>query len=97
MSTEDLRKLEELLDDVERRVKATTDEGIMGQWNTFQYVSNAQDSKLWAEGTPIGKQLLTNLRSQSNDLRDYIDSTMKFVNELRELVEKQRQINSENV
>lgn len=96
MFENDIREVRQLLDDMRQRVKDTSDNGIAGQYNTYHYVANSQDTKAWAQGTAIGKQLVADLQRQEAQLKEFMNYTLKFASIVEDHVAKQGVINEGN-
>ena len=93
MFESDIKEIRGILQNIVRKVSDTGDKGVSGQWNTYQYVANSQDTKAWAAGTKIGNELLNDLKKQSEQLKGFIESTKKFANICEEHLNSQEKIN----
>ena len=93
MFESDIREIRGILDTIVSRVSDTSDKGVSGQWNTYQYVANSEDTKAWAAGTKIGNELLSDLKKQTEQLEGFIQSTKKFAKIVEDHINSQEKIN----
>ncbi len=96
MFDEDIREIRTICENILNRLNDTSDSGVAGQWNTYQYVANSEDTKAWAAGTPIGNELRTELENQAAKLESFMTGTKEFVNALEEHADGQERINQGN-
>lgn len=93
MGDADIKVLREKLANIKNKINDTSDKGIAGQYNTFQYVAKSQHTRAWAQGTPVGSKLASDLEKESQQLREFMNMTLEFVNIVEDLIDKQGSIN----
>ncbi len=94
MVEEDIKKMRELIQKVEKFTNKTEDDGLKGQWNTYQYVANSEDTKAWAAGIPIGATLVKDLNKQQEVMLQYINLTLEYLKVLNNYVDSQEKTNN---
>ena len=94
MSDSDIKEIRSLIDDIRVKINDTSDKGIMGQWNTFQYVARSEDTRAWAEGSTIGKQLVARLNQNQENLKSFAESSLEFTKAIEEYIDTQQIINN---
>jgi len=89
MFDQDIREIRDILEDI----RSNINNGIMDQWNTFQYVAYSNDTKQWSKGTPVGANLVRQIRERSDWLENYAKSSLNFANAIEEYLDMQSTTN----
>lgn len=90
----DIDRLRELVADARRWLNGNGNGGnggddscVMGQWNTFQYVAKAEDTLKWADVKQL-RPVVQKLSDRAEYIREFIDTSNRFLNVIEELAEK---------